>query len=221
MKVYYIHVFEGLSKHECINLQKELALKIELKPLNKSIRYIAGVDLSFFNEDSGLAVVVIYDMKTSREIEVQYHVGKINFPYIPGLLAFREVPLFLKAWEKINTEPDLVMFDGQGIAHPRRMGLASHGSLFIKKPSIGVAKSKLFGIYEEPGEKKGDYTYLFDNDGNKIGAVVRTKDNTKPLFVSPGNWITIEESVKYVLKTAIKYKLPEPTRLAHNYTQSI
>lgn len=147
-------------------------------------------------------------------LEVSYSYGEIPMPYIPGLLSFRETPLILKAVEKVKLEPDLLMVDGQGIAHPRRFGIASHLGVIFDKPAIGVAKSRLVGVYEEPDTEKGAWSFLKDGD-ETVGAVVRTKTSVKPVFVSVGHKVSLEYAIETVLKCCTKYRLPEPTRRAH------
>lgn len=137
-----------------------------------------------------------------------------KFPYIPGLLSFREAPACLEAVRKLTTEPDLFMIDGQGVAHPRRLGLASHLGLFLDKPTIGCAKSRLIGTFEEPGGDRGAYSLLRDGD-EVIGAVVRTRSRVKPIFVSVGHRCTLEDAIRLTLACATRYRIPEPTRLAH------
>jgi len=140
---------------------------------------------------------------------------KLMFPYIPGLLSFREAPVCIAAVKKLKHEPDAFIVDGQGIAHPRRLGLAAHLGLFFDKPTVGCAKSRLTGEYEEPRTRKGAYSFL--KDGNEvIGAVVRTRDDVKPLFVSVGNKCLLQDAIDIVLACTVKYRLPEPSRLAHH-----
>lgn len=219
MEIINIHDFKDLNPKHCIELQKNLIEKLKLKPFNKFPEIVAGVDLSFLN-DLGIAIIVVIDKKF-KMLELVYHTQKIEFPYIPGLLAFRELPVFLEAWKKLKTKPDLVFFDGQGIAHPRKMGIATHGSFFINLPTIGIAKSRLYGTYDEPCIQKGCFSYLYDKNKNKIGVVLRTREKVKPVFVSPGNYITIGEAKEITLEYTSKYKIPEPTRLAHMYSQKI
>ncbi len=147
-------------------------------------------------------------------IETQTAVAQTAFPYIPGLLSFREAPVCIKAVEKLKTTPDIFIIDGQGIAHPRRLGLAAHLGLIFGKPTIGCAKSKLTGSFENPGPQKGSYSLLKDKN-ETIGAVLRTRANVKPVFVSVGNKCTLDDAIEITLACAIKYRLPEPTRLAH------
>ncbi len=161
-----------------------------------------------------MAAVVVLNWPELTLAEVETATGELNFPYIPGFLSFREMPLVIQAFEKLNVIPDLVMVDGQGIAHPRRLGIASHLGLFLDLPTIGCAKSHLIGDYDMPEEKRNGRTFVTDKD-ETIGAVLRTKDNVKPLFISTGHKIGLDDAVKWTLNTCRGYRLPEPTRLAH------
>ena len=136
-----------------------------------------------------------------------------GFPYIPGLLSFRELPVVLKALQQLSELPDLLMVDGQGIAHPRRLGIAAHLGIMLDWPAIGVAKSRLTGKYNEPGNRKGDQSPLLDKN-EKIGTVLRSKDNTAPLFISPGHRMSQETALEFTLQCLVKHRLPEPTRIA-------
>ena len=140
--------------------------------------------------------------------------GEIDFPYVPGLLSFREAPLILKACAQLMHTPDLMIVDGQGIAHPRRLGIAAHLGLFFDIPTIGCAKSRLYGTYQEPADEAGNYEELVDN-GEVIGVVLRTKDNTNPVYISIGNKIAIEDAIFWIMRCCRGYRLPEPIRLAH------
>ena len=205
----------NLPIKEAIKLQVELSKKVSLSNGFDKIRRIAGVDIAF-SKDRGLGygAIVILDYSTLNIIETASSVVNVTFPYIPGLLTFREGPIFLEAWKKVKVPPDVVMFDGQGIAHPRNLGLAAHMGLWINIPSIGVAKSRLVGDYEEPEPERGSSTTL-TYKGKKIGEVVRTRYGIKPLFISPGHLCSFETATRLVIDTAVKYRLPEPTRLAH------
>jgi deoxyribonuclease V len=140
----------------------------------------------------------------------------LPFPYIPGLLSFREIPLLIKAWEKLKKKPDVLVVDGVGIAHPRRLGIATHLGLMLGIPTIGCAKSVLTGAYEEPDNEPGSTSFMHDKKtGEVIGAALRTKRNVKPVFISPGHLITLEESLNIIKHCVVKHRLPEPTRLAH------
>jgi deoxyribonuclease V len=153
-------------------------------------------------------------------LERRAAVAQVDFPYTPGLLSFREAPVLLDALAKLKHTPDVVMCDGQGVAHPRRLGLASHVGLFLDRPCVGCAKSKLTGKYEEPGPEPGSRSPLLYR-GQVIGSVVRTKARALPLFVSPGHRIDLESSVRLVLGCCRGYRLPEPTRLAHLYVNEV
>jgi deoxyribonuclease V len=147
-------------------------------------------------------------------VETVSAVREVRFPYVPGLLSFREAPVCIAAAEKLRSRPDVFIIDGQGIAHPRRLGLAAHLGLFFDMPTVGCAKSRLTGDYEEPPLEKGAHTPLKDKS-EIIGAVVRTRTNVKPVFVSVGNKCVLADAIRIVLTCAVKYRLPEPTRLAH------
>lgn len=206
-----------VTAEEAVEIQKQLGSLIRLTPL-AYVRYVAGVDLAFPDKESGVAAIVVMDITTMRVIEQVVAHEKVTFPYVPGLLAFREGPVFLKAWQQLKVPPDVVMFDGQGIAHPRKLGIASHMGLFIDLPTVGVAKSHLYGSFIEPPNVQGSYTFLYDKN-EVIGAVVRTKVGNKPLFVSPGHKCDVLSALKLTLRCCVGHRLPEPTRLAHELTQ--
>lgn len=147
-------------------------------------------------------------------IEIATAHGPSQFPYIPGLLSFREVPILMEAWKTLKHVPDLILVDGQGIAHPRRFGLAAHLGVTLDIPAIGCAKSRLTGRFEEPGLKKGDWSPLTDK-GETIGAVLRTKDKVSPMFISCGHRVSLPSAIKLVLECTTRYRMPEPTRQAH------
>jgi len=180
-----------------------------------SPRLIAGVDISVDRvAGTGTAAVVVLSYPELELVETKIVTDRIGFPYVPGLLSFREAPLILSACEKLTVTPDLVMVDGQGIAHPRRMGLASHLGLFLEIPSIGCAKSRLCGRHEEPGFEPGSYADLIDSR-EVIGAVLRTRAGVKPVYISIGHKIDLAAAIHWVLACCRGYRLPEPTRLAH------
>jgi deoxyribonuclease V len=162
----------------------------------------------------GTAAVVVLSYPDFELVEVQVVTGSLDFPYVPGLLTFREAPLILAACEKLIVTPDLIIVDGQGIAHPRRIGLASHLGLCLDVPTIGCAKSRLLGGYDEPDEAAGSFTDLLDN-GEIIGAALRTRSGVKPVFVSIGHRINLSSAIDWVLACCRGYRVPEPTRLAH------
>jgi len=212
----------NLSYSQAIDLQKKLAGRVQFSPVKIEPKLIAGLDCAFSNDRKRiLAVVVVLKLPDFRVIETKTARRKVTFPYIPGLLSFREAPACIAAAGKLRNQPDIFIIDGQGIAHPRRLGLAAHLGLFFDKPTVGCAKSRLTGSFEEPAAKKGSYTLLkdkksgYDADHETIGAVVRTRSNVKPVFVSVGNKCQLEEAIKIILSCTLKYRLPEPTRLAH------
>lgn len=203
-----------LSPKEAIETQKQLAQEIKIVSLKSDYRYIVGLDCAFdLKKELCYAAAVLWDQQKKIVCDVQIAKKELNFPYIPGLLSFREAPAMLAAYSQLNTEPDLIIVDGQGIAHPRRLGIASHIGLWLEKPTIGCAKSKLVGEFKEPGPHRGDFTDLIFHQ-NKIGYVLRSKNNVRPLFVSPGHLIDHQSAVQIVLACCDKYRLPEPTRLA-------
>jgi deoxyribonuclease V len=197
-------------------------------PLDRQPELIAGLDCALTKDSQGIiaAAVVVRNPQLQKGLwgtlgEADFELvekttasRKLNFPYIPGLLSFREAPACIEAIERLKTEPDLFIIDGQGFAHPRRLGLASHLGLFFDKPTIGCAKSRLTGTFQGPPPEKGAHAELRDNN-ETIGAVLTTRNNVKPLFVSVGNKCTLEDAVKITLSCCTKYRLPEPTRLAH------
>jgi deoxyribonuclease V len=196
-------------------LQPGLADKVvaETTFVPASVQTVAGVDVGFQGESARAAVVVL----RLPELEpVDWSVGEapVTFPYVPGLLTFREGPSVLAALERLSTWPDLFIFDGHGIAHPRRVGLAAHLGVLLDSPSIGCAKSRLTGEYAEPGQTVGDWTPLYEQ-GETIGAVVRTRTNVKPLYVSIGHRVDLPTAIDFVLRCTTRYRLPETTRYAH------
>src|ERR687889_148992 len=175
----------ALTPREAVELQKQLRARVRVVPLKKKIETVAGADISFNKFDpavyAGIVVLRLPSLEVVEEVGV---VSETKFPYVPGLLSFRETPSVLEAWAKLKTEPDAVMFDGQGIAHPRRVGIASHVGLIIGRPTFGCAKSVLVGRYEEPPAERGNWTPLVDpKNGETVGAALRTKTRTQPIFV--------------------------------------
>lgn len=201
-----------LNIYEAKIIQDELRKRVRILPLKKEIRIIAGVDASFIS-DQIIAVVSTFQYPEMKYLEDAYFVGMVKFPYMPGMLSFREGPAIISAIKKLAFKPDVILFDGHGIAHPKFIGIASHLGVILNISTIGCAKSCLVGEYKEPGLKKGEWTYLYYK-AIKVGAVVRTRDSVKPLFVSPGHKIDIESSIDIVLKSVLKYRLPEPLRRA-------
>lgn len=207
----------NLTPREAIALQKELKDQVQLVPLSREPSRIGGCDVSMNRfAKEGFAGFVTLSYPELEEIDHAAVKDTIPFPYIPGLLSFREIPMLLKAWARLKTKPDVLLVDGIGIAHPRRLGIASHLGLVLDIPTIGCAKSVLTGSYEEPENEPGDSSPLIDlKTGEIIGAALRTKRNVKPMFVSPGHLVTLEDSLRLVMRCVRKHRLPEPTRAAH------
>ena len=208
-----LHAWD-LSPAEAAHVQSELRERLILNWDQRAVNTIAGVDISIKTETARAAIVVL-SYPDVRPLEAVVADAPLVFPYIPGLLSFREGPAVLAAWEKLQTRPDLVMFDGQGIAHPRGIGIAAQMGLWLDHPTIGVAKSRLYGRHEEVGPGRGDRAELLDKDKNVIGTVIRTKERTNPLYVSPGHLIDVKHATEFVMACCTTYRLPEPTRWAH------
>jgi len=225
-----------LSYSQAVELQKRLACKVRFTPLKSTPELIAGIDCAFSKDGKKIvAAVLVLKLPGFAPVETVSAVRKVNFPYVPGLLSFREAPVCIAAVGKLKTEPDVFIVDGQGIAHPRRLGLAAHLGLFFDKPTIGCAKSRLTGFFEEPPQEKGAYSFLRAKENSKckasdvrpvtsdetIGAVVRTRTGVKPVFVSVGNKCMLEDAIRITLSCTTKYRLPEPTRLAHQLVSKL
>lgn len=209
----------NLTPKEAIALQKELAQQVRLVPLKRAPALIGGCYVSmnrFAKEGYAGFVTLSYPERMLADHAVVKRT--IPMPYIPGLLSFREIPMLLDAWEKLERKPEVVIADGIGIAHPRRFGIASHLGVLLDIPTVGCAKSVLTGVYEEPDQEPGSISYLYDKYDRTqvIGAALRTKRNVKPVFVSPGHLITLEDAIELVRSSVRGYRLPEETRFAHN-----
>jgi deoxyribonuclease V len=220
MEIKKLHNW-NLSYSQAIALQKQLSEKVQLIELKNQLKTIAGIDCAFSRDKKRIiACVVLLKLPGFEPIETENAVQKLTFPYIPGLLSFREAPACIAAVEKLKNEPDAFIIDGQGIAHPRRFGLACHLGLFFDKPTVGCAKSRLTGSFEEPAPEKGSYSLLKDG-GEVIGAVVRTRTNIEPVFVSVGNKCSLKNAIEITLDCTTKYRIPEPTRLAHQLVSTL
>jgi len=233
MQIKKLHNW-NLSYSQAITLQKQLSEKVQFVELKNRPKTIAGIDCALSKDGQKIiAAAVVLRLQAVKKglwgpvassgfeiIETVDATGELNFPYIPGLLSFRESPVCIAAVKKLRTQPDAFMIDGQGIAHPRRLGLASHLGLFFDKTTIGCAKSRLTGTYEEPHTEKGSFSPLQDGD-ETIGAVVRTRTNVEPVFVSVGNKCVLENAIKITLDCTTKYRIPEPTRLAHQLVSKL
>jgi len=214
VKVESLHSWQ-VSITQALEMQQKLAAQVSKRSEVNTPRFIAGVDISTGKgEGVATAAVVVLNYPELRVIETKVARGKLELPYIPGLLSFRESPLTLAACQKLTTTPDLILVDGQGIAHPQRLGLASHLGLFLNTPTIGCAKSLLCGSHETPETEPGNYTEVVDR-GEIIGAALRTKLRVKPVYVSIGHKVDLQTAVQWVMNCCRGYRLPEPTRLAH------
>ncbi len=201
---------------DAASIQDELRDKLVIKELRARPRVVAGADVAYSRRaNSVFAAVIVMDFNSMSVIEEVSATAEATFPYIPGLLSFREAPVLLKAFSGINNIPDVILFDGQGIAHPRGVGLASHMGLILDRPAIGCAKKLLLGEHKPVGDKVGSSSYIIHN-GRRIGAALRTRKGVKPVFVSPGHKTNIASSIRIVLDCCRGYRLPEPTRKAHN-----
>ncbi|PPD58944.1 deoxyribonuclease V [Dehalogenimonas etheniformans] len=214
MIIDQLHDF-NFSFSEAIKLQNNLASKIIREDQPLDVKLIAGVDVSIGRQGStGRAAVVVMHYPSFEIAASSVYEGEVNIPYIPGLLSFRELPLIIPTIERLNVVPDLFIVDGQGIAHPRRLGIASHLGLFTGKPTIGCAKSRLCGEHAEVGMHVGDSEFLVHGD-DVIGKVVRTKKGCKLIYISIGHRISLETALNWVLKLCKTHRLPEPVRQAH------
>ena len=211
----------NLSYAQARDLQNTLARKVRVSTLKRPPKIVAGIDCAFSKDKKRIgAIIVVFEYPTLKIVETARAVAEVGFPYISGLLSFREAPVCIQAAKKLKITPDIFLIDGQGIAHPRRLGLASHLGLFLDKPTIGCAKSRLTGKFQSPPAEKGSYSPLTDKN-EIIGTVLRTRTNVKPLFVSTGHKCTLDDAVKITLACTPKYRLPEPTRLAHNIVSKL
>ncbi len=218
MDYFRLHPWKVAPK-EARDIQRRLRKRLITQKSLKKVNLIAAADVSF-RDKMMFGVVAVFRFPSLEIVETKTAKMKESFPYVPGLLTFREGPILLKAFAKIKSNPDVIIFDGQGIAHPLRMGEAAHMGILLNKPSIGCAKSRLIGDYKEPKKKKGSYSKLLYN-GQKIGVVLRSKDNVKPLFVSSGHKIDLKSSLRIILACCKKYRFPEPIRYVHHISKEI
>jgi deoxyribonuclease V len=209
----------NVTPERAIQIQKALRYRVILARACSRVRTIGGADVAYAkDEDRRVGVVVVLSFPGMEILEVATAHGKSSFPYIPGLLTFREGPVLLKAFQKLKLKPDVMIYDGQGIAHPRGLGLASHMGLCLDLPSIGCAKTPLFGKFTMPGPGRGDFEWI-RQEGKSVGAVVRTREGVKPLYISPGHRLDLRTSVRIVLACCRGFRIPEPLRLAHQLAE--
>jgi deoxyribonuclease V len=205
----------NLSPSAAVALQEHLAGRVEECALERPPKLVAGADCAFTADGARIiAGWAVWDVQRQCIVETATATRRTNFPYVPGLLSFREAPALLWAARKLSSDPDVLLFDGHGRAHPRRFGIACHMGLLLDLPSVGCAKSRLCGEHKEPSAARGSHVPLIDR-GTKIGRVLRTRHGLKPVYVSVGHRITIDAAIRVVLACCTKYRLPEPARLAH------
>lgn len=208
-------LYDQLTATEAVAMQKHLRTQINISPLTAPIHLIGGADISFNKfEETVYAGIILLKYPEMIPVDQVSVVATTRFPYISGLLAFREIPALLKAWNKLAQKPDIMVLDGQGIAHERRLGIATHFGLITDIPSIGCAKTRLTGTYTEPADSPFAESPLLHKQ-ERIATVLRTKAKCKPVFVSPGHKVSMEQSVAIIKNSTRKYRIPEPTRLAH------
>lgn len=202
-----------LSVADAIAMQKQLAGQVIRRDDLGPVTAVAGVDVGFENEDTARAAIAVLRFPDLQLLDYTIARAPVNFPYVPGLLSFRECPVILRALEMLRVQPDLLLCDGMGIAHPRRLGIASHIGLLTGKPTIGVGKSRLVGTHGPVPQQRGEWTPLMDK-GEEIGAVLCTRPGVKPLYISLGHRISLPTAIQYVMACTTKYRLPETTRWA-------
>jgi deoxyribonuclease V len=212
----------NLTPRQAIQLQLKLRQQVKYRRDPKSpIRYVAGADISWDPATKlGFSGVIVYDYPGLREVDRAWAKGRASFPYIPGLLSFREGPLLLAAFERLKVKPDLVFLDGHGLAHPRRFGIACHMGLLLDCPAIGCAKSRLLGEFKLPGQRPGTSQPLQDH-GDVIGSVLRTKAHTQPIFISIGHQISLKEAVRWSMGCCDGFRIPKPTREADRFVGNL
>jgi deoxyribonuclease V len=220
MHIHSIHRWD-LTRPEAVALQRELASRVVTGPPLARWDLVAGADVSYNRFSSTFyAGVVVLDTRDWTVVERQGAVLEVTFPYVPGLLSFREAPVLLAAFAKARSEPDVVMLDGQGLAHPRRLGLACHVGLWLDRPCFGCAKSVLTGHFEDLGPRAGSTAPLIHR-GEVVGQAVRTKNGVQPVFVSVGHKLDLDSAVRVTLACGRGYRIPEPTRQAHLHVNAL
>lgn len=203
------------------NLRKRILLKNAFRTL-RAVKRVAGVDCAIDPAEHRIyGGVIVYSFPGLQEIERRWGCRELRFPYIPGLLSFREAPVLLQVIGSLKYQPDIFIFDGQGIAHPRGIGIASHLGLFLDKPTIGCAKSRLCGFYQEPARRQGSFSPLLSEKGKSIGVVLRTRKSVRPVFISPGHKIDIPTAAAIMQRCLDGYRIPKPTREADHFVEAV
>lgn len=209
------------SPDAAIALQQQLRAQVRIQPLTAPPETIAGCDISFNKfEETVYAGIVVLRLDTLETIAEATAITTTSFPYVPGLLSFREIPALLEAWTNLTVLPDVVVFDGHGIAHPRRLGIASHAGLLLDRPTLGCGKSVLVGRYDEPAPERGSWSPMTYR-GEVVGAALRTKNKVNPVYVSPGHLIDLQTSIDLMMRCNGGYRIPETTRRAHNLVNTL
>jgi deoxyribonuclease V len=211
----------AVTPAEARQIQNELRDKVELKDRLPRLEKVVGADVALdLHRGRAIAGVIVYSFPGLEEVERVAAARPLSFPYIPGLLSFREMPALLAAFELLASEPDLIFYDGQGYAHPRRFGIACHLGVALNCPTIGCAKSRLMGTHAEPDRQAGSWTLLFDHE-EAIGAVVRTRTGVKPIYVSLGHRVSLKRAIELVLAVSDGYRIPRPTRDADHFVEAV
>lgn len=214
---YYKTIYPSAAKQ----LQQELRQQITLEPLSDPPEYIAGADISFdMGSDLLHAAIIVLEFPSLQPVACSLASDKTSFPYIPGLLAFREMPVLFKVWNQLQKKPDVLILDGHGLAHPRRMGIATHFGIEVDHPTMGCAKKILIGTHDELGTRKGEKANLMDGE-EKIGMALRSRTNVNPIYISPGYKCSFNDAYSVVMESLTKYKLPKTTRLAHHWANKL
>lgn len=210
-----------IAPKRAIQVQKELRSKIRIEPLDKNVTTVAGADISFDRgSDVMHAAIIVIAVPSLEPVARSLVTAPMSFPYIPGLLAFREMPVLLRAWDQLQGKPDVLVLDGHGLAHPRRMGIATHLGIEIDHPTIGCAKNILTGSHEELDPEKGATADLIDED-EKVGVALRSRTDVNPVYISPGQKVSFEDTYSVIMQALTRYKLPRTTRLAHRWANKL
>ena len=221
MKIKNFHRWDVTPK-EAIEIQRKLRKRISFSSSPDKIHLVAGMDAAFSKKGNLIhGAVSIFSFPDMELIEVRTATLLLKFSYIPGLLSFREGPVLLECFGKIKSSPDVILFDGQGLMHPRRMGIAAHLGILLDKPTVGCAKSYLYGEFRLPANSKGAFEYVRDKNKEIIGACLRTRTDVKPVFVSIGNKISLSKAIDIILQCVTRYRIPEPLRYAHRLAEKV
>ena len=210
-------ISQSLSYREAVALQNEIREKIVRQPLGHHPLTVGGCDVSVTRkEDVAVASIVVMHFNTLEVLDEVTSTMNISFPYIPGLLAFREGPVVMDAFKKLKIRPELLIFDGHGICHPRGVGIASHMGIILQMPTMGCAKSHLFGDFSLPGRKRADFSWVRDTSGATMGIVLRTRQDVAPVYASPGHLTDFDDCLTILLHLSPRFRIPEPLRQAHH-----